>query len=108
MASIRKRSFAAAAAIIWSDCAALRAIGFSTSGNSENVVRALTKAKDLGLATVAMTGEGGGKCAALADVLIDVPSRCTPRIQEMHILIGHMLCDLIEMALIEAARAKAP
>lgn len=79
------------------------ALGFSTSGNSENVVRALVKARDVGLPTIALTGEGGGKCASLADVTLAIPSRCTPRIQEMHITIGHMLCDLVEQALFGAS-----
>jgi D-sedoheptulose 7-phosphate isomerase len=78
------------------------AIGLSTSGNSENVVRAFALAREAGIATVAMTGGGGGRCAELADVLLDVPSDCTPRIQEMHITIGHMLCDAIEKALLAA------
>lgn len=76
------------------------AIGLTTSGNSENVVRALTLARAAGTATIAMTGSGGGRCAALADVLLAVPSDCTPRIQEMHITIGHMLCDTVEKALL--------
>ncbi len=79
------------------------ALGFSTSGNSENVVRALKQARELGLKTIALTGEGGGKCAALADVTLAIPSRCTPRIQEMHITIGHMLCDLVEQAIFGTA-----
>lgn len=74
--------------------------GFSTSGNSENVVRALRRARELGAPTLAFTGEGGGRCAEHADVLLAVPSRCTPRIQEMHITVGHMLCDLVEKALL--------
>jgi len=78
------------------------AIGLTTSGNSENVVRALTLARASGTATIAMTGTGGGRCAALSDVLLAVPSDCTPRIQEMHITIGHMLCDAIEKALLAA------
>ncbi len=75
------------------------AIGLSTSGNSENVVRALTAARDAGLASIALTGEGGGRCADVADVCIAVPSRNTPRVQEVHITVGHMLCDLVERAL---------
>lgn len=76
------------------------ALGFSTSGNSENVVRALRTARELGLGTIAFTGRGGGKCAELADVLLAVPSGSTPRIQEVHILAGHILCDAIERALL--------
>ncbi len=76
------------------------ACGFTTSGNSTNVVRALEKARSLGLATIAFTGEGGGQCASIVDALIDVPSKHTPRIQEMHITVGHMLCDLVERAVV--------
>lgn len=75
------------------------AVGLSTSGNSENVVRALRKAKALGASSIALTGQGGGVCRELADVCIAVPSTCTPRIQEVHILVGHTLCDLVEQAL---------
>ena len=74
-------------------------IGISTSGNSENVVRAFTEARRLGVATVAFTGQGGGKLAAMTDVLIAVPSSETARIQEMHILLGHVLCEALEIEL---------
>ena len=70
-------------------------IGISTSGNSENIVEAFEKAREMGVATVAMTGEAGGKMQ-MADVLLNVPSKVTPRIQESHILIGHIICELIE------------
>lgn len=76
------------------------AVGFSTSGNSTNVVRALEQARSLGAPTIAFTGQGGGRCAEVADVLIAVPSGETPRIQEVHITVGHMLCDLVERALV--------
>ena len=56
-------------------------------------------AKHLGMATIGMTGEGGGRMASLCDVLIDVPSQSTPRIQEMHLVIYHFLCEQIELAL---------
>jgi D-sedoheptulose 7-phosphate isomerase len=72
-------------------------VGISTSGNSPNVVRALEQGKSLGLKTVAFTGAGGGKMGAIADFLFDVSSRDTARIQEAHILAGHMLCDWIEL-----------
>jgi D-sedoheptulose 7-phosphate isomerase len=71
-------------------------VGISTSGNSENVLRALKKAKELGMVTVALTGEGGGKIAEYADFLLAVPSNDTPRIQEVHILLGHIICEIVE------------
>ncbi|MGH9475543.1 MAG: D-sedoheptulose-7-phosphate isomerase [Terriglobales bacterium] len=74
-------------------------VGLSTSGNSANVVAALRKALELGCTAIAMTGEGGGKMAAAADILVAVASRETPRIQECHILIGHCLCQAVEEAL---------
>jgi D-sedoheptulose 7-phosphate isomerase len=73
-------------------------VGISTSGNSRNVVAALEAARAQGLVTVAFTGEGGGKLAELADHLFAVASRDTARIQEAHILAGHMLCDWVELA----------
>jgi D-sedoheptulose 7-phosphate isomerase len=71
-------------------------VGISTSGNSPNVAAALQTARAQGLTTVAFTGEGGGHMASLADHLFAVASRDTARIQEAHILAGHMLCDWIE------------
>jgi len=79
------------------------AIGISTSGNSENVIRALQRAKELGLPTIALTGGDGGKCKDIAEVSVIVPSSNTPRIQEMHILAGHILCDLVERVLFRSA-----
>ena len=73
----------------------------STSGNSMNVIKALSVAKHLGIKTIGMTGEGGGDMASLCDVLIDVPSRVTPRVQEMHLVIYHFLCEQIELALVK-------
>ncbi len=72
------------------------AIGLSTSGNSSNVVAGLETARRLGMKTIAMTGSGGGECAPLADILLDVPSSKTPRIQEAHVVIYHILCEFIE------------
>jgi D-sedoheptulose 7-phosphate isomerase len=82
-------------------------VGISTSGNSENVLCAMRAARAQGLVTVAFTGAGGGKMAGLADHLFAVASRVTARIQETHILAGHMLCDWIELdsAGVEAAVA---
>ncbi|HUD21884.1 MAG TPA: D-sedoheptulose 7-phosphate isomerase [Acidobacteriaceae bacterium] len=72
-------------------------VGISTSGNSHNVVAALRVARSQGLKTVAFTGAGGGRMANLADHLFAVESKVTARIQEAHILAGHMLCDWIEL-----------
>ena len=71
-------------------------IGISTSGNSVNIMKAFESAKKKGIATVALTGRDGGEMAKMADVALIVPSHATPRIQESHILIGHILCDIIE------------
>jgi len=71
-------------------------IGLSTSGNSENVVEAFKLAKKIGIKTIALTGENGGILKDLADILINVPSNNTPRIQEAHIMIGHIICELVE------------
>lgn len=71
-------------------------IGISTSGNSQNVINAFVSAKDRGVTTVALVGRDGGKMAAMADYAIIVPSNATPRIQESHLLIEHMICDIIE------------
>lgn len=71
-------------------------IGISTSGNSANIITAFESAKAKGITTVALTGRDGGKMAQMADVAIIIPSNDTPRIQESHILIGHILCDIIE------------
>ncbi len=76
------------------------AIGISTSGNSPNVLRGLETAKAKGLYTVGLTGETGGKMNGLPEVLFKVPANDTPRIQETHIMIGHILCDLIDRSLI--------
>ncbi len=71
-------------------------VGISTSGNSGNVIRAFEVAREKGIITVAMTGETGGKMRELSDFILNVPSKDTPRIQEAHIMIGHILCELIE------------
>lgn len=70
--------------------------GLSTSGNSGNVVKAMEKAQEVGMITIALTGQGGGKLAQMVDYLLAVPSTDTPRIQESHILLGHILCELVE------------
>ena len=71
-------------------------IGISTSGNSVNVIRAFEVAKSAGIKTVALLGKDGGKCKVIADNALIIPSQNTARIQEAHILIGHVLCELIE------------
>jgi len=71
-------------------------IGISTSGNSENVIRALKECKEKGIITVGLTGKSGGLMMELCDYCICVPSNDTPRIQESHILIGHILCAVVE------------
>jgi D-sedoheptulose 7-phosphate isomerase len=71
-------------------------VGISTSGNSQNVINALEKAKELGCVTLGLTGRDGGKMNAVCDLNLVVPSDNTPRIQEMHILIGHTICQAID------------
>ncbi len=72
------------------------AIGITTSGNSPNVVKAFEVAKEMGMKTIALTGNDGGMVAKIADFSLIVPSTSTPRIQEAHILIGHILCEMVE------------
>ena len=83
-------------------------VGISTSGNSRNVIAALQAARSHGLATVAFTGAGGGNFAALADLFFAVASIDTARIQEAHILAGHMLCDWIELDIVHNQTAAQP
>ena len=71
-------------------------VGISTSGNSPNVVKAMQNAKEIGMVTVGFTGSKGGKMKEICDIMIQVPSDDTPRIQEVHILVGHIICQLIE------------
>ena len=71
-------------------------VGLSTSGNSENIIRAFKQAKSQGVITIGLTGQSGGKMKELSDYLIPVPSTDTPRIQESHILIGHIICEMVE------------
>jgi D-sedoheptulose 7-phosphate isomerase len=75
------------------------AVGLSTSGNSPNVIKAMEKARGMGLFTIALTGASGGRLRDVVDVLIAVPSEETPRIQECHILAGHSLCDVIDQTI---------
>lgn len=71
-------------------------IGLSTSGNSTNIIKAFEVAREKGMTTIGFTGATGGKMKDSSDILINVPSTDTPRIQESHILIGHIICQLVE------------
>jgi D-sedoheptulose 7-phosphate isomerase len=75
------------------------AIGISTSGKSRNVVLALTAAREMGIVTAALTGDDGALMSNIADHLLNVPSTVTARIQEMHITLGHLLCETLEKRL---------
>ena len=75
------------------------AIGISTSGNSKNVIEAINVAKKKKLFTIAFTGRSGGKLKKIADICLQVPHDDTPRIQEIHIMIGHIICEIIEKEL---------
>jgi D-sedoheptulose 7-phosphate isomerase len=72
-------------------------VGISTSGNSANIVKAFEMAKTIGVTTIGFTGQKGGSMKELGDYLINVPSNTTPRIQESHILVGHIICELVEI-----------
>ena len=72
-------------------------VGISTSGNSGNIVKAFEMAKNIGVTTIGFTGQKGGTMKELGDYLINVPSNTTPRIQEAHILVGHIICELVEI-----------
>lgn len=71
-------------------------VGLSTSGNSVNIINAIEQAKKIGMITVGLTGETGGKMKTICDYLLNVPSNDTPRIQESHITVGHIICQLVE------------
>ena len=71
-------------------------VGLSTSGNSVNIINAFEAARTKGVVTIAFTGETGGIMKTLSDYLINVPSKDTPRIQESHILLGHIICQMVE------------
>jgi len=74
-------------------------IGISTSGNSPNIVKAFETARSKGITTVGFTGASGGKMKELSDLLLNIPSTDTPRIQESHIMLGHIICELTEAAI---------
>ena len=71
-------------------------LGFSTSGNSVNIIKAFETAKEKGIITIGFTGKKGGEMKKISDYLFNVPSNDTPRIQESHILLGHIICQLVE------------
>jgi len=71
-------------------------IGLSTSGNSKNIIEAFKSAKAVGMVTIAFTGETGGAMKEIADYLVNIPSTNTPRIQESHIMVGHIICEWVE------------
>lgn len=74
-------------------------VGYSTSGRSANILRALEQARDSGLVCIGLTGNRGGPMRELCDILLEVPSSDTPKIQEGHLVLGHIMCGLIEQAL---------
>lgn len=76
--------------------------GFSTSGNSKNICKAFASAKERNIITIGFTGESGGALKPLSDVLFNVPSSTTPRIQEAHIMLGHIICELVEETFFKA------
>ena len=80
-------------------------IGLSTSGNSPNIIKAFETAKNKNIITIGFTGETGGKMKELSDYLFNVPSKDTPRIQESHIMIGHIICELVEEKLFAASNS---
>ncbi|MBP8985192.1 MAG: D-sedoheptulose 7-phosphate isomerase [Syntrophobacterales bacterium] len=80
--------------------------GFSTSGSSPNVVKALETAKKMGMVTVGLTGKDGGRIAAIVDVALNVPSGSVPRIQEAHITVGHVICEMVDFRLFKRPDAK--
>lgn len=83
-------------------------VGLSTSGNSENVVRAFKAARENSMVTMGITGRDGGRMAELSDVLVNVPAESSALIQEVHITVGHLLCRLVDYFLFQNALALAP
>jgi D-sedoheptulose 7-phosphate isomerase len=74
-------------------------VGLSTSGNSKNIIKAFEVAREKNIITIGFTGESGGTMKDLSDYLFNIPSKDTPRIQESHIMIGHIICELVEQKL---------
>ena len=71
-------------------------VGISTSGNSDNIIKAIKKAQNIGVKTIGFLGKDGGKMAPLVDIALTISSFDTPRVQEMHILAGHIICEIVE------------
>ena len=71
-------------------------VALSTSGNSSNIIKAVEAAREQQMITIGFTGESGGKMKEMCDHLLNIPSADTPRIQESHILLGHIICQLVE------------
>ncbi|HYQ58838.1 MAG TPA: SIS domain-containing protein, partial [Draconibacterium sp.] len=74
-------------------------IGLSTSGNSKNIINAFHSARKKGLITIALTGKSGGELSNCSDLSINIPSESVPRIQEIHLLVGHIICEKVEQTL---------
>tara|TARA_Y100000590_G_scaffold66674_1_gene72261 strand:+ start:140 stop:745 length:606 start_codon:yes stop_codon:yes gene_type:complete len=74
-------------------------IAYSTSGNSKNIIEVLKKAKSMGITSIGMTGQSGGDMNKLTDTLIKIPSNITARIQEAHLLLGHIVCEIVDQRL---------
>lgn len=83
-------------------------VGISTSGNSENVIKAMEAARENSVITIGLTGRKGGKMAELSDICINVPEESTALVQEVHITVGHLLCGLVDYFLFQNALALAP
>lgn len=81
-------------------------VGLSTSGNSKNILNAFQKAKEMGIYTIGMTGSKGGEMKSVADRCLCIPSDDTPRVQESHIMVGHIICEIIEDTLFENPNKK--
>lgn len=79
--------------------------GFSTSGKSPNILRALRRAREMGMVTIGMTGNRGAEITGMVDHSVEVPSACTPNIQEGHIVAGHIICGLIEASIFKPGAA---
>lgn len=82
-------------------------VGISTSGNSKNILQAYEVCREKGIKIISLTGSTGGKMKEMSDLLLNVPSTDTPRIQESHIMIGHIICELVETALFGEYKPKA-